>query len=347
MPRLSPSALMQRMNHRPFPRKHGMKNEARHLPKVLCVDDEPPLRRSLRWLLRGEFDVVVASDGAQALALLGAQRFDVLLSDQRMPGMCGTELLRQAREASPHTVRLLLAGYADFSSVVSALNEGDVFRCISKPWNDARLIRSVQDAARLSRLTRLAWSDFQDTGADGGAPARHEEVLLVQADAGLARACTQACAAQATPPARLLLAQDMADALTLLAQRRPAVLLLQQAGDPHGALELVRAAKRRTPALSVVLASASHDLNALQQLIDEGLICHYLGLPADGAHLALMLERAIERHLVLRRKPHWLASARRQRRDESRLGLEPQRETAPRRHHRHWLLRWWPGADGD
>ena len=102
-----PSALMQRMNHRPFPRKHGMKNEARHLPKVLCVDDEAPLRRSLRWLLRGEFDVVVASDGAQALALLGAQRFDVLLSDQRMPGMCGTELLRQAREASPHTVRLL------------------------------------------------------------------------------------------------------------------------------------------------------------------------------------------------------------------------------------------------
>ena len=347
MPRLSPSALMQRMNHRPFPRKHGMKNEARHLPKVLCVDDEAPLRRSLRWLLRGEFDVVVASDGAQALALLGAQRFDVLLSDQRMPGMCGTELLRQAREASPHTVRLLLAGCADFSSVVSALNEGDVFRCISKPWNDARLIRSVQDAARLSRLTRLAWSDFQDTGTDGGAPARHEEVLLVQADAGLARACTQACAAQAMPPARLLLAQDMADALTLLAQRRPAVLLLQQAGDPRGALELVRAVKRRTPALSVVLASASHDLNAPQQLIDEGLICHYLGLPADGAHLALMLERAIERHLVLRRKPHWLASARRQRRDESRLGLEAQRETAPRRHHRHWLLRWWPGADGD
>ena len=322
-----------------------MKNEARHRPKVLCVDDEPPLLRSLRWLLRGEFDVVVASDGAQALALLGAQRFDVLLSAPCLPGMCGTELLRQAREASPHTVRLLLAGCADFSSVVSALNEGDVFRCISKPWNDARLLRHVQDAARLSRLTRLAWSDFQDTGADADSPVRHEEVLLVQADAELGRACDQACARRAPAPARLLRAQDMADALTLLAQRQPAVLVLQQCGDPRGTLELVRAAKRRTPALSVVLASASHDAAALQQLINEGLIYHYLCLPAHGAHLALVIDNAIERHLVLRRQPRWLARKRRPPPDETRLGLEPQRETAPRRHRRHWLLRWWPDTD--
>lgn len=324
-----------------------MKNEARPLPKVLCVDDEAPLLRSLRWLLRGEFDVVVASDGAQALALLAAQRFDVVLSDQRMPGMCGTEFLGQARAVSPLTVRLLLTGYADFSSVVSALNQGDVFRCISKPWNDERLIRCVQDAARLSRLTRLAWSDFQDTGTDGGAPARQEEVLLVQAGADLASACAEACALKASAAPRLLRAQDMADALTLLAQRHPAVLLLQQTGDPRGTLELVRAVKRRTPALSVVLASASHDLDALQQLINEGLIYHYLCLPAHRDHLATVIDGAIERHLTLRRKPHWLARQRRPPPAETRLGLVPQREAAPRRHRRHWLLRWLPGSDRD
>ena len=77
------------------------------LPKVLCVDDEPPLLRSLRWLLRREFDVAVASSGREALALLAADRFDVVLSDQRMPGMCGSEFLSLAQQVSPLTVRLL------------------------------------------------------------------------------------------------------------------------------------------------------------------------------------------------------------------------------------------------
>src|SRR5690606_27742448 len=137
------------------------------------------------------------------------------------------EFLQRAKEVSPCTVRLLLTGYADFSAVVSALNEGDVFRYLSKPWDNHKLLRSVQDAARLSRMTRLIWADFQDTVAEEAQPQApsHEEVLLVQADAQLVRACHEACA----DTARLLHAQDTADALTLLSQRPVAVVVLQQA----------------------------------------------------------------------------------------------------------------------
>lgn len=307
------------------------------LPKVLCVDDEPSLLRALRWLLRSEFDVVVASDPVQALTLLRADDFDVVLSDQRMPGMSGAEFLQRAKEVSPCTVRLLLTGYADFSAVVSALNEGDVFRYLSKPWDNDKLVRSVQDAARLSRMTRLIWGDFQDTVTEGDEPHEREEVLLVQADALLARACAEACA----PSARLLHAQDTADALTLLSQRPVAVVVLQQGLGAGDSAALVRAIKRRKPRLSVVLASASHDIHSLQTLINEGLIYRYVSLPADSDHLRMVVEGAIERHLALRLKPRRLLPQRLQGAAEA-LGsgaLVPARDIAPTRWHR-WLSRW-------
>lgn len=308
------------------------------LPKVLCVDDEPSLLRALRWLLRSEFDVVVASDPVQALMLLRADDFDVVLSDQRMPGMTGAEFLQRAKEVSPCTVRLLLTGYADFSAVVSALNEGDVFRYLSKPWDNHKLVRSVQDAARLSRMTRLIWSDFQDTVIEGDEPQAREEVLLVQADPALARACAEACVATA----RLLHAQDTADALTLLSQRPVAVVVLQQSQGAGDNAALVRAIKRRKPRLSVVLASASHDIHSLQALINEGLIYRYVSLPADSDHLRMVIEGAIGRHLELRLKPRRPPPPRPKTGADARGGgLVPARDIAPTRWHR-WLSRWLP-----
>ena len=313
------------------------------LPKVLCVDDEPSLLRALRWLLRNEFDVVVANDPVQALMLLRADDFDVVISDQRMPGMTGAEFLQRAKDVSPCTVRLLLTGYADFSAVVAALNEGDVFRYLSKPWDNHKLLRSVQDAARLSRMTRLIWSDFQDTvSEDGPTPAGtapQEEVLLVQADPTLARACHEACA----DTARLLHAQDTADALTLLSQRAVAVVVLQQGVGAGDSASLVRAIKRRKPRLSVVLASASHDIHALQALINEGLIYRYLTLPVDSDHLRMVIEGAIERHLELRSKPRRLLPRRSSAAAEAARTPSPAAAAETTPGWARWLRRWRSG----
>mgnify|MGYP006178134753 CR=1 FL=1 len=114
------------------------------LPKVLCVDDEPGLLRSLRWLLRGQYEVAVASSGFDGLALLGAENFDVVISDQRMPGMTGTEFLERAKQVSPRSIRLLLTGYSDFNAVLSSVNDSEVFRFISKPWDNQKLLDTVQ-----------------------------------------------------------------------------------------------------------------------------------------------------------------------------------------------------------
>lgn len=269
------------------------------LPKVLCVDDEPALLRSLRLLLRAEFEVTVAEDGIQALALLGADRFDVIVSDQRMPGMTGAEFLQRAKVLAPHSMRLLLTGYADFNAVVCALNDGDVFRFISKPWDNLRLVEAVQEAARLARMSRMGWSDFQDTAIEEPGQQLDEDVLLVQADAALATICTTACQGVA----RLQVAQDAADALTLLAQRRVAAVVVQQRPGASDTPALVRSIRRRRPRLSVVVCSAHPDVHALQRLINEGLINRYVALPADVDWLRQSIEGAIQRHIELCKKP--------------------------------------------
>lgn len=265
------------------------------LPKVLCVDDDPALLRALRWLLRGEFEVTVAQDGAQALALLGAEQFDVIVSDQRMPGMSGAEFLQQARALAPHSVGLLLTGYADFSAVVHALNEGEVFRFISKPWDNNALLQAVREAARQARMRRLGCSDIHDIAADDPTQQLGENVLLVQAEADLAATCADACQGLA----RLQVVQDAADALMLLAQRRMAVLVVQHRPGSIDTATLVRSIQHNCPLLSIVVCSAQPDIRTLQGLINECLIHRYVPLPADGVRLRMGIERALRRHARL------------------------------------------------
>jgi len=314
------------------------------LPKVLCVDDEPSLLRSLRWLLRREFDVAVASSGREALALLAADRFDVVLSDQRMPGMCGSEFLSLAQQVSPLTVRLLLTGYADFSAVVAALNEGDVFRYISKPWDDNKLVRCVQEAARLSRVSRLAWSDFADTVSEAGPSDSRHEVLLVQPDADFARGCAEACGEKVLMQARLLVAHDLADALTLLSQRSPGVMVLQQQGDARGTVELVRAIRRKRRRMPVVLASDSHDIHALQQFINEGLIHRYLYLPADSGHIARTIVGAVDQHTTRGVLPRHLSAPRLSGPTQSPQERAPAATVEALARKPRWLANWLPLA---
>ncbi len=109
--------------------------------KVLVVDDEPQVAHALRRLLKREgFDVQVAFSGDEALERLKEFSPDILLTDFRMPGMTGSELLQRVKRSHPLALRLIISGYADFKSVVASVNEGEICRFISKPWDDAELV---------------------------------------------------------------------------------------------------------------------------------------------------------------------------------------------------------------
>ena len=103
--------------------------------KVLVVDDEPDVLRSVYDLLRIDYEVVTCQRASEALDHLKAVTdVAVILSDQRMPGMTGIELLQQARLIRPETTRLLFTAYADIHAVIDSINHGHVFRYITKPW---------------------------------------------------------------------------------------------------------------------------------------------------------------------------------------------------------------------
>lgn len=121
-------------------------------PWVLCVDDEPAVLEGMRDTLRRAFRVMTAESGAEGLELLSGHTFAVVLSDMRMPEMDGAQFLTRARQTAPDTTRMLLTGYADIDSAISAVNDGQVFRFLTKPCSPDRLISSLTAGVEQHRL---------------------------------------------------------------------------------------------------------------------------------------------------------------------------------------------------
>lgn len=122
---------------------------------VLCVDDEPNILSSLRRLFRPSgYRVLVAESGAQGLEVLRNEPVDLVISDMRMPHMDGAQFLKAVREGWPDTVRILLTGYADVSSTIEAINQGQIYRYITKPWTDEDMVLTVRQALETRALQR-------------------------------------------------------------------------------------------------------------------------------------------------------------------------------------------------
>ena len=107
---------------------------------ILLVDDEPHILNSLKRLLRQEnYSILAATSGREGLELLKAHPVQMVVSDQRMPEMTGIEFLKQVKNGYPDTVRVVLSGYADVMMIVDAINQGEIYRFLTKPWNDDEL----------------------------------------------------------------------------------------------------------------------------------------------------------------------------------------------------------------
>jgi signal transduction histidine kinase len=113
---------------------------------LLVVDDEPDVVQSLHDLLRRDYCVLGATHARDALRLLGEQPVHIVMSDQRMPGITGIELLREVRREHPDAIRLLFTGYADIKAVIDAINEGHVYRYLTKPWDPDELLTVLRQA---------------------------------------------------------------------------------------------------------------------------------------------------------------------------------------------------------
>jgi two-component system sensor histidine kinase/response regulator len=120
--------------------------------KVLCIDDESHNLEALERLLRKTFQVVTASSGPEGLEKLKDHRFSLIISDQKMPDMTGVEFFTQAKEQQPEAVRILLTGYTDLESVISAINQGQIYRYITKPWEPEEFLAITKQAIEVFEM---------------------------------------------------------------------------------------------------------------------------------------------------------------------------------------------------
>jgi signal transduction histidine kinase len=119
----------------------------------LVVDDEPDVVKSVQDLLRRDYRVLGATRAEEGLQRLREEEVHVVMSDQRMPEMTGVEFLHRVRDEYPGAVRLLFTGYADMRSVIDAINQGHVYRYITKPWDTDELQSLVRAAVDRYELT--------------------------------------------------------------------------------------------------------------------------------------------------------------------------------------------------
>jgi len=120
---------------------------------LLFVDDEPGILSALRRLFRPHgYRIMIAESGAEGLEILEKETVDLVISDMRMPEMDGATFLKHVRTRCPKIVRILLTGYADITSTVAAINEGEIYRYISKPWDDNEIVLVVREALERQRL---------------------------------------------------------------------------------------------------------------------------------------------------------------------------------------------------
>jgi two-component system probable response regulator PhcQ len=122
-------------------------------PKVLFVDDEAYFTDSLRRTLREEpFDVLIANSADEALAMLTAERVDVIVSDEKMPGMAGSKFISTVFKKYPDIIRIMLTGHGDLGVAIKAINEGQIYRFLTKPCHEIDLKNTIRQSLEYKQL---------------------------------------------------------------------------------------------------------------------------------------------------------------------------------------------------
>jgi response regulator RpfG family c-di-GMP phosphodiesterase len=124
---------------------------------IMIVDDERLVLNSLCRVLKvfKQYDIIPVNSAREAFAILNARKVDLLISDQRMPDMQGVELLKRVYREHPDTIRILLSGYSDFDGLAGAVNDCEIYKFVSKPWDNRELINTIYFALRQKDLVEL------------------------------------------------------------------------------------------------------------------------------------------------------------------------------------------------
>lgn len=281
-------------------------NVAEKKPSLLFVDDEPSLLTALRLAFRTGYHVTVTTDAHEAIELLKTKKFHVIVSDQRMPIMTGTELLAKAKELSPNTVRVLLTGYSDNDAIIGAINDVEVHRFLQKPWDNVKLRKTINEAVELAyrlseeNVEHNVTSSSGDEGQakktadvipmpthrriadnDGNASIASQEegtVLVVESNNAKSDLFDQ-IKSGLKGKAEVLFANTVADVFKAM-ERTPISSMVCTIDTQNEADRLfIQVLKKEHPYISVIAICNSTDSNHLIELINQAKIFRFIRNP--------------------------------------------------------------------
>jgi DNA-binding NtrC family response regulator len=258
---------------------------------ILLVDDEERVLRSLEMLFRHRFKVYTTTDGNEAVDICRRDRIHVVVSDQRMPMITGVEVLRRVREVSPNTMRLLLTGYSDLQAIVDSVNEGEIFRYLSKPWSAKEITNIVNQAADIA----LSLENENGGAASGTAPG----VLVIDEDPSVVEMVKAICGKER----EVTWSVDLDEAFETLAANDIAVVVCDIRLRGRDISAAVKALKENNPMVLTIVQTQLQDVETLRSLINHGQIYRFLPKPARRGLLEISLDAASRRHVAMKAVP--------------------------------------------
>lgn len=262
--------------------------------RVLFVDDEERILNALRTIFRSQYHVFTAENGALALEFVKRFGIHVVVSDQRMPGMTGVELLRQVKDVSPNSVRMLLTGYSDLAAIVGSINEGEVFRFVKKPWDNTEMQKTVADAVAIA----------MELAAAPPAPAEplrklDASILVIDTSDALAEGLKSVMGGAA--PIRLV--ASAVDAVKALEGEEVALIVADLSAGQDGLITLFKILKAEHPEILSILVTEASDSELVIELINQAQIFRFLNKPIQVRHLRGHVEAALERYRAFKQRP--------------------------------------------
>ena len=275
--------------------------------RILFIDDEERILTALKSQFRERYHVFTTTEGEKALDFIARYQIHVIVSDQRMPTMVGVELLRRSRAISPNSVRILLTGYSDLAAIVGSINDGEVYRFISKPWDNTDLQTIVAEAVTIAlELADAKPLNVTGGGKDGAAPALPARIeagiLVVDQDEELFRVVRELMGAQCP----VLYAASADDALAAMQQSEIAVVVTDVDFGEGQLTAMLKLLKQENPQILAIVATQASDSELVIELINQAQIFRFLNKPVSVKLVRGHMQAALERYLAYKATPQLL-----------------------------------------
>lgn len=263
-------------------------------PKIAFIDDEKRILRSMKLLFRKTHDVFVTTDHREYMDYIKNNHVHVAVSDQRMPERVGVDILREVKEVSPSTMRILLTGYADLNAIIGSINEGEIYRYLTKPCKSEELQSIV------GRATEIALAYQNEDSVPQHDQSSDKQILLVidEHEDTIDKIRTQFGNSY-----RILHATTLEDAYDYLANYDVGVCITDINISGENIAPIIFTLKQDAPHLVVLVQTQFQDAHLLIDLINKGQVYRCLPKPMRASLLEVSINRAFRHHNKLKSSP--------------------------------------------